>query len=105
RYKCHEARVGAGPAVRGAVTDAQLVVAGDGDDRARLERMVADRGLGDAITFLGRVDDELLAELYRRAAFFVMPSPREGFGLVHLEAMRAGKPCIAAHGSADEVIR
>src|SRR4030095_8219597 len=50
-------------------------------------------------------DDEVLAELYRRAAFFVMPSPREGFGLVYLEAMRAGKPCIAAHGSADEIIR
>ena len=33
-----------------------------------------------------------------------MPSAREGFGLVYLEAMRAGKPCIAAHGAADEII-
>jgi glycosyltransferase involved in cell wall biosynthesis len=34
-----------------------------------------------------------------------MPSAREGFGLVYLEAMRAGKACIASHGSADEILR
>jgi phosphatidylinositol alpha-1,6-mannosyltransferase len=105
RYKGHEALIGAWPAVRAAIADARLLVVGDGDDRGRLEGIVAERGLGDAITFLGRVDDAVLAALYARASFFVMPSPREGFGLVYLEAMRAGKPCIAVHGSADEIIR
>ena len=33
-----------------------------------------------------------------------MPSPREGFGLVFLEAMRAGKPCLGCPGSASEII-
>src|SRR5262249_35830953 len=93
------------PAVRSAVPRARLIVAGDGDDRARLEAAAAARGLSDAVAFLGRVDDRTLAALYARAAFFVMPSTREGFGLVYLEAMRAGKPCIAVHGSADEIIR
>ena len=42
--------------------------------------------------------------LYRRCAFFVMPSREEGFGLVFLEAMRAGKACIGGAGAAAEVI-
>jgi phosphatidylinositol alpha-1,6-mannosyltransferase len=105
RYKGHDAIIDAWPAVRAAVPDARLLVVGDGDDRARLETAVSSRGLGEAISFTGQVDDEELAALYARSAFFVMPSPGEGFGLVYLEAMRAGKPCIAVHGSADEIVR
>ena len=40
----------------------------------------------------------------RRSAAFAMPSRNEGFGLVYLEAMKAGKPCVAARGSAAEEI-
>ena len=105
RYKGHDALIDIWPAVRAAVPAARLVVAGDGDDRGRLEALVASRGLSDAISFTGRVDDTALASLYAGSAFFVMPSAREGFGLVYLEAMRAGKPCVAVHGSADEIIR
>ena len=47
---------------------------------------------------------EALAALYRDCAFFVMPSRDEGFGLVFLEAMRAGKACIGGAGAAAEVI-
>jgi phosphatidyl-myo-inositol dimannoside synthase len=104
RYKGHDALIDAWPAVREAVPGARLLIAGEGDDRARLERAVADRGLGGAVVFLGRIDDHALASLYERCGFLVMPSAREGFGLVYLEAMRAGKPCIAAHGAADEII-
>jgi phosphatidylinositol alpha-1,6-mannosyltransferase len=105
RYKGHDALIDVWPAVRAAVPAAQLVVVGDGDDRGRLEALVASRGLSDAISFTGRVDDRALTALYARSAFFVMPSAREGFGLVYLEAMRVGKPCIGVHGSADEIIR
>jgi glycosyltransferase involved in cell wall biosynthesis len=34
-----------------------------------------------------------------------MPSTNEGFGLAYLEAMRAGRPCIAFHGAADEILQ
>ena len=54
--------------------------------------------------FLGRVSEEALEALYRDCAFFVMPSRDEGFGLVFLEAMRAGKACIGGAGAAAEVI-
>lgn len=84
---------------------ARLVVVGGGDDRPRLEALAAARGLGEAVLFTGFVSEATLAELYRRAAVFVMPSRGEGFGLVYLEAMRQGVPCVAAEGTvAAEII-
>jgi glycosyltransferase involved in cell wall biosynthesis len=104
RYKGHDRLIDIWPSVRARVPDARLLVVGDGDDRARLEARAAAGGLTDAIRFAGRVSDEALAGLYRASAFFVMPSTSEGFGLAYLEAMRAGKACIALHGSPDEII-
>lgn len=78
----------------------RLIIAGDGDDRPRLEALAASLGVSGSVTFTGFVSEATLAELYRRAAVFVMPSRGEGFGLVYLEAMRAGRPCVAAHASA-----
>ena len=102
RYKGHDTLIELWPAVRRKIADAQLIVVGDGDDAARLRQKAADTC--EAITFLGRVDEQTLAALYRDATCFVMPSSDEGFGLVYLEAMRASTPCIAVHGAADEII-
>jgi len=78
----------------------RLIIAGDGDDRPRLETLAASLGLSGEVLFTGFVSEATLAELYARAAVFVMPSRGEGFGLVYLEAMRAGRPCVAARASA-----
>lgn len=83
---------------------ARLVVVGDGDDRGRLEARAAALGLGGRAEFTGRVSEATLAEIYARAAAFAMPSTGEGFGLVYLEAMRAGRPCIAVRGGAAEEV-
>jgi phosphatidylinositol alpha-1,6-mannosyltransferase len=104
RYKGHDQLLAVWPHVRRQVPDARLVIVGDGDDRLRLEARVVSAGLSDAVRFAGRVSDASLASLYAQAAFFVMPSAREGFGLVYLEAMQAGNACIAVHGAADEII-
>jgi phosphatidylinositol alpha-1,6-mannosyltransferase len=103
RYKGHDALVDAWPTVRAAIPRARLVVVGDGDDRFRLEARVAESGLTGSIQFVGRVSDRRLRGLYRGCALFVMPSAGEGFGLVYLEAMREGKPCIAL-GAANQII-
>jgi phosphatidylinositol alpha-1,6-mannosyltransferase len=104
RYKGHDALIRLWPRVRDAVPSARLVVVGDGDDRPRLEALTAASGMADAIEFTGRVSNETLAARYRDAALFVMPSTGEGFGLAYLEAMQAGKACIAAPGAAAEIV-
>jgi phosphatidyl-myo-inositol dimannoside synthase len=104
RYKGHDALINAWPDVRARVPKATLVVVGDGDDRARLERLAAERGVGDCVVFTGRASDAELAGWYQHASFFAMPSRNEGFGLVYVEAMRAGKPCLAAPGVAEEIL-
>jgi glycosyltransferase involved in cell wall biosynthesis len=102
RYKGHDLLVEMWPRVVARCPGARLVVAGDGDDRQRLELAAAP--LGAAVRFTRSVDDAHLAALYGDCAFFVMPSREEGFGLVFLEAMRAGKACIGAVGAAAELI-
>jgi phosphatidyl-myo-inositol dimannoside synthase len=101
RYKGHDALIDAWPQVQALVPGARLIVAGDGDDRARLETRVALAGLGEAIQFLGQVPDAQLRGLYRACALFAMPSSGEGFGLAYLEAMREGKPCVALQSAAE----
>jgi phosphatidylinositol alpha-1,6-mannosyltransferase len=72
------------------------VIAGRGDDQAFLERVALRLQVGDRVRFLGGVSDVDLAHLYRNCAAFVLPSGKEGFGIVFLEAMYFGAPVIAA---------
>jgi glycosyltransferase involved in cell wall biosynthesis len=105
RYKGHDELLDIWPDVLRHHADARLWIVGEGDDRGRLETRAASLGVASAVQFLGRVSEAELQGLYDRCAFFVMPSRDEGFGLVFLEAMRAGKACIGASGAAPEVIQ
>jgi phosphatidylinositol alpha-1,6-mannosyltransferase len=96
RGKGHDALIEAWPEVRRCVPDAELWIAGEGDDVPRLRALALDGGADGAIRFLGRVSDGELGELYRRASVFAMPSRQEGFGLVYAEAMWHGLPCIGS---------
>ena len=76
--------------------DAQLIVAGDGPMRPGWERLAGELMLGEKVRFLGTVPDAELAALYRSADIFVLPASArsEAFGIVLLEAMAAGLPCV-----------
>jgi glycosyltransferase involved in cell wall biosynthesis len=79
------------------IPDTGLVFAGPTAGRApELTALAARLGLGDRVTILGRVDDGVLAGLYRDATLLCMPSLAEGFGLPVLEAMAAGLPVLAS---------
>ena len=86
--------------------DVRYSVVGDGDDRPRLEALAREAGADGHVRFHGRLPDDDLAALYSSADLFVLPSKREGFGLVLLEAMRAGLPLVATpEGGIRHVLR
>ncbi|HET8655241.1 MAG TPA: glycosyltransferase [Longimicrobiaceae bacterium] len=68
----------------------RLVVAGDGPEAAHLRRIA-----GPSVTFLGRVPDPEVADLYRRCRAFLLPGV-EDFGITVVEAQASGAPVIAA---------
>jgi glycogen(starch) synthase len=74
----------------------RLVVAGAGIHGGALRAAVAAGGLADRVTFLGWVGAPRLADLYAVADACVVPSTYEPFGLVALEAMAGGCPCVVA---------
>jgi glycosyltransferase involved in cell wall biosynthesis len=96
RYKGLDAAIHALALVRREGVDARLDLAGQGDDRPRLERVVAALGLGDAVRFLGFVSEEDKRTMLRRAWATVFPSPKEGWGITNVEAAACGTPAIAA---------
>ena len=77
----------------------QVVVAGDGPDRERLELLGAELGLGDRVRFAGRVDEAALAELYATCRAVYYAPIDEDFGMVPLEAYRSSKPVVTATDS------
>ncbi len=95
-YKGHREMISAWPLVRKSIAGAELWIAGDGDLRAELETMVRSRGLAGQVRFFGRVSEEEKHELLMRSRCLAMPSRGEGFGLVYLEAMRLGRPCLVS---------
>jgi phosphatidylinositol alpha-1,6-mannosyltransferase len=93
-YKGHREVIGAWPLVLRLEPDAELWIAGEGDLRLDLEAEVRGRGLQDRVRFLGRIPEADKQECLVRSRCLVMPSRSEGFGLVYLEAMRLGRPCL-----------
>ncbi len=73
----------------------ELVLAGDGPERARLQRLAESLGVRDRVRFLGVVGHEELATLYNAADLLVLASSREGWPNVLLEALACGTPVIA----------
>jgi len=93
------------PHILERVPEARYVVAGDGDDRLRLEHLAASLGVASRVEFLGDVGGTDLMRLYSEAGVFVLPSQKEGFGIVFAEAMWLGLPVVAARaGAAEEVV-
>lgn len=91
------------PAIVAAHPSVVAVVAGEGPERTRLERLARDLGVDRALRLPGRAGD--VGTLYDRAATYVLPSRWEGFGLVLLEAMLAGLPVVAsAVSSVPEIV-
>jgi glycosyltransferase involved in cell wall biosynthesis len=92
--------------LRGRIPTLEVRIIGNGPEYSRLQRIWLELGLGSTIRWLGDVSMSTLASEYRGADTFCLPSVQEGFGIVFLEAMAAGKPIVAARaGAVPEVVR
>ncbi len=74
----------------------RFLIAGEGDDRPRLEALARELDLGDRVRFLGTVSEEKKIALMREATALLYPSRKEGWGLSVIEAAACGTPAIAA---------
>jgi glycogen(starch) synthase len=93
------------PTVIRTVPNLRFVVAGSGTHEAELKKQARELGLTEHGTFVGWIGDDVLHSLYRIADLCVVPSLYEPFGLVALEAMASGCPCIVANtGGLAEVV-
>ncbi|MFC1885083.1 glycosyltransferase family 4 protein, partial [Thermodesulfobacteriota bacterium] len=80
----------------------QLTIAGDGNDRLKLERRVREFGLEDDVHFTGWYDRSKIPDLYKNADIFLLPSRHEGMSNALLEAMASGLPVIATQIAGNE---
>ncbi len=79
------------------IPDICLHIVGTGPLLRSLEQLVIHHDLKDGVIFHGFLPEDDLIRLYKSSTLFVLPSVKEGFGIVLLEAMAAGTPIIAAN--------
>ena len=103
-YKGHRELIQAWPAVRVQVPGAVLRVLGSGDLQSELRELAEKLGVGEAIQFTGRVSEEQKIAELQAARCFLMPSRGEGLGLVYIEAMRLGRPCLVTLADAGKEV-
>jgi phosphatidylinositol alpha-1,6-mannosyltransferase len=88
------------------------LIVGTGPDEQRLRKLIAELGIGGAVTLLGYVPDDQLPDFYHSCDVFTMPNREEengdieGFGMIFMEASAAGKPVVGGRsgGTADAVL-
>jgi glycosyltransferase involved in cell wall biosynthesis len=89
--------------IRSDLSDARLLIGGDGEDRSALQRQARSLGLTERVEFVGAVSEP--ATFYRQLDLFVLPSLDEALGLVLLEAMASGLPVVGTRvGGIPEIL-
>ena len=103
RYKGYDQIIKALPEILRSAPGARYLLVGKGSDRVRIEKLIAEIGVQEAVILAGFIPDEELVEHYNLCDIFAMPSRAEGFGIVYLEALACGKPVLAGNkdGSRD----
>jgi glycosyltransferase involved in cell wall biosynthesis len=82
------------------IPNLEVRIVGGGPESTRLKKICRDKNLDAIVTFRENISQSELAREYQACDVFCLPSVQEGFGIVFLEAMAAGKPIIAARAAA-----
>jgi glycosyltransferase involved in cell wall biosynthesis len=86
--------------LRNTIPELEIRIVGNGPERGRLQDISRELDLGPVVRWLGDASLSTLAKEYNGCDVFCLPSVQEGFGIVFLEAMAAGKPIVAARSAA-----
>jgi glycosyltransferase involved in cell wall biosynthesis len=106
RDKGHACIINALPIVLEKIPDVVYDIVGSGELIFELQQLARKKGVEDHVRFHGYIEDEKLHGFYKNCDVFVMPSKKEGFGYVYLEAMYYEKPVITGVADAGpEVVR
>lgn len=97
RYKGYDQILRALPVIRREVPNLKYILVGEGEDRSRIEDLIRELNICDAVVLAGGVPQKELAGYYNLCDVFAMPSKGEGFGIVYLEALVCGKPVLAGN--------
>ncbi|MCL4401432.1 MAG: glycosyltransferase family 4 protein [Acidobacteria bacterium] len=92
--------LGAAERLRARIPALEVRIVGDGPESAAYKRIWREKRLEGTVRFLGDISQARLAAEYNRCDVFCLPSVQEGFGIVFLEAMAAGKPVVATRAAA-----
>ena len=94
------------PEIIKEVPDAFYVIIGRGDDTERLKQIAKHFNVENKVIFKENIETDTLISFYNLCDLFILPSIKEGFGIVFLEAMYFSKACIGADaGGIPEVIK
>ncbi|MEP6714499.1 MAG: glycosyltransferase family 4 protein [Terriglobia bacterium] len=95
-YKGHRELIRIWPAVLQGHPNAELRIIGGGDLEPELKALARTLEIQNRVVFEGRIPDERKLQLIGQSRCLLLPSRGEGFGLVYLEAMRQGRPCLVS---------
>lgn len=96
-YKGYDKVLDALPQIRQVIPNVHYIIVGKGDARPHIEQLIQERQLQDCVTLAGFIPDTELCDYYNLCDVFAMPSKLEGFGIVYLEALACGKPCLGGN--------
>jgi len=100
QYKGYDQMLDVMRLVLAAVPGAKYILVGRGDDLDRVTCSIKAKGLVDSVILAGFVPQEELPAHYALCDVFAMPSKKEGFGIVFLEALSCGRPVVAGNKDA-----
>ena len=100
QYKGYRQIIEVLPSLIRKIPALKFLMVGRGNDRPNVESQIRRLNLRDQVILAGFVPSQELADHYRMADAFAMPSKREGFGIVYLEAMGCGKKCLGGNKDA-----
>lgn len=106
KYKAIDVVIRAFAKIKERLSNARLVVIGDGPELGNLKKLSRGMGLSESVEFMGRVDSEEMVAVLNRCHVFMNASPKEGWGLTVVEANACGVPVVGSNrpGLADSIL-